>query len=111
MSHARQAEPQPRRTRLTLSEYPGDAVRILCRACRRDRQHDLARLIALFGPGAELGQVLARLTDCGRQRDWRADGPCWAEFTPATALLARPAAAPLGRPVPAVPAPPAHHPR
>ena len=46
---------------LTLADYPGATVRIACRGCDRRGRYRRSSLIALYGEGALLPDVLRQL--------------------------------------------------
>ncbi len=64
-----------------LRDYPRDVVRIDCQRCERAGRYRLASLVARFGPGAAMPDVLAVLArDCPRRGAERFSDPCGAGF-------------------------------
>jgi hypothetical protein len=54
----------------TLAHYPWPLVSVACRYCSRRGQYRIESLIAIFGPEATYGEVLARLSaNCTRASD------------------------------------------
>lgn len=66
---------------LTLRDYPGDQVRVVCELCGRSGAYSRARLVQRHGADMGLPALLATISaDCPRRQDWRHAGPCQAGF-------------------------------
>ena len=67
---------------ITLTEYPGDQVLVVCQPCGREGRYSRARLMQQHSADIGLPDVLARITaECPKRQDWRQYGPCRAGFT------------------------------
>lgn len=53
---------------LTLSEYPGDLVRLTCEKCRRAGQYRKAKLVEPYGPDIRLPDLCEEIAQCERAR-------------------------------------------
>lgn len=53
---------------LTLSEYPGDLVRLTCEKCGRAGQYRKAKLIEQFGADMRLPDLREEIAQCERAR-------------------------------------------
>ena len=62
---------------LSLSEYPGDVVRLSCTKCNRKGQYRKQSLIERFGPDIPLPDSRQKIAQCERRENmsdsvWRA---------------------------------------
>ena len=53
---------------LTLSEHPGDVVRLRCEKCGRAGQYQRAKLIERYGPDIRLPDLREEIAQCERAR-------------------------------------------
>ena len=52
---------------LSLSEYPGDVVRLSCAKCNRRGQYPKQRLMERFGPDVPLPDLRHEIAQCERR--------------------------------------------
>ena len=53
---------------LTLSEHPGDLVRLACEKCGRSGQYRKTKLIERYGAGIRLPDLREEIAQCERAR-------------------------------------------
>jgi hypothetical protein len=74
----------PRDGALTLGEYPGNMVRLVCHKCGRRGRYSKARLIAQHGAGIRLPVLRHILARCQRSgpdgRPIREADPCGVQY-------------------------------
>jgi hypothetical protein len=58
---------------LTLTDYPGDAVVIVCDRCDRRGRLNKAKLIGEHGPDAALPDILRKIADCTKAKGFGND--------------------------------------